>query len=486
MANRRGTTNKKSSEMGSNTINNNNFWDIDNYQRCVKRIGESSALCDDLVKMFNERIEIEAKYGKKLDDWHEKWSKALENSCMYATTKIAALGTIKEAQDRAKVHMDCCMKMQNQVIETIKRWKESNYHHKIFGLKEAKEYEQEFAKAQKQWANAYNKIQKAKGNYHSACKNREACASLLNNAKQDTETLPEKIKKLEDSLRKSENAVSTMQQKYDEKLKRISPLNITYESDMQQVYNKWAKDEEKRLDFLQRTLIDFHKCVNIYADPRLKELFDNQINAAYNAKIQYDVNWWSENFGAGMPKNWPKFEGYSPLEWHHWNLCHLARNQSKQLRRYTTRPRPYELKSRINVLEPGESVIEPHQIAPVESSSSFHSNSINQRNGVKSQQQVVSNTVSNLASNPFVNGERDAGDDDDDDDEWDAPLPELIPGGGIRVRAIYDYTRVEDDELSFKAGDVLIKLTEEDAQGWCRGSFNGQEGLYPANYVGAI
>ncbi|XP_065646840.1 protein kinase C and casein kinase substrate in neurons protein 1 isoform X2 [Hydra vulgaris] len=444
MANRRGTTNKKSSEMGSNTINNNNFWDIDNYQRCVKRIGESSALCDDLVKMFNERIEIEAKYGKKLDDWHEKWSKALENSCMYATTKIAALGTIKEAQDRAKVHMDCCMKMQNQVIETIKRWKESNYHHKIFGLKEAKEYEQEFAKAQKQWANAYNKIQKAKGNYHSACKNREACASLLNNAKQDTETLPEKIKKLEDSLRKSENAVSTMQQKYDEKLKRISPLNITYESDMQQVYNKWAKDEEKRLDFLQRTLIDFHKCVNIYADPRLKELFDNQINAAYNAKIQYDVNWWSENFGAGMPKNWPKFE------------------------------------------EPGESVIEPHQIAPVESSSSFHSNSINQRNGVKSQQQVVSNTVSNLASNPFVNGERDAGDDDDDDDEWDAPLPELIPGGGIRVRAIYDYTRVEDDELSFKAGDVLIKLTEEDAQGWCRGSFNGQEGLYPANYVGAI
>ena len=75
---------------------------------------------------------------------------------------------------------------------------------------------------------------------------------------------------------------------------------------------------------------------------------------------------------------------------------------------------------------------------------------------------------------------------DDEDDEWDAPLPELIPGGGIPVRAIYDYTKLEDDELSFKTGDILIKLTEEDQQGWCRGSFNGREGLYPANYVGAI
>ena len=193
MASRKGTTNKKTTDMGTCNINNSNFWDIDNYQKCVKRIGESSALCDDLTKMFTERIEIESKYGKKLDDWHEKWSKALETSCMYATMKAAALGTLREAQDRAKVHMDCCMKLQNQVIETIKRWKESNYHHKIFGIKEAKEFEQDFSKAQKQWATAYNKIQKAKNNYHNACKNREVCSSTLNTAKQDTEALPEKV-----------------------------------------------------------------------------------------------------------------------------------------------------------------------------------------------------------------------------------------------------------------------------------------------------
>ena len=41
---------------------------------------------------------------------------------------------------------------------------------------------------------------------------------------------------------------------------------------------------------------------------RLKECFDNQINAAYNGKSSYDLKWWTENFGADMPRNWPKFE----------------------------------------------------------------------------------------------------------------------------------------------------------------------------------
>ena len=75
----------------------------------------------------------------------------------------------------------------------------------------------------------------------------------------------------------------------------------------------------------------------------------------------------------------------------------------------------------------------------------------------------------------------------DDDDDWDEPAPPpMLLDGAVPVRALYDYSKVEDDELSFQAGDILTKLTEEDDQGWCRGKLNGIEGLYPANYVEPI
>jgi hypothetical protein len=46
----------------------------------------------------------------------------------------------------------------------------------------------------------------------------------------------------------------------------------------------------------------------------------------------------------------------------------------------------------------------------------------------------------------------------------------------------YDYDAAEDNEISFKTGDVIAGITQPDPD-WWHGNVNGVWGLFPANYV---
>ena len=54
-----------------------------------------------------------------------------------------------------------------------------------------------------------------------------------------------------------------------------------------------------------------------------------------------------------------------------------------------------------------------------------------------------------------------------------------------KVRALYDLQSSEEDELSFKKGDI-IRVIEPVYKDWWRGSLNGKIGIFPVNYVVAI
>lgn len=69
-----------------------------------------------------------------------------------------------------------------------------------------------------------------------------------------------------------------------------------------------------------------------------------------------------------------------------------------------------------------------------------------------------------------------------------------------QCKALYDYQAADTDELSLHAGDVIELLSKgkaldkfvtsnaspADASGWWCGRLNGQEGLFPGNYVQEI
>lgn len=57
--------------------------------------------------------------------------------------------------------------------------------------------------------------------------------------------------------------------------------------------------------------------------------------------------------------------------------------------------------------------------------------------------------------------------------------------GEQRARAVFDYVAEEENELSFKEGDI-ITITYQDDSGWWEGELAGKSGLFPGNYVELI
>uniref|UniRef100_A0A1A7X3K0 Osteoclast-stimulating factor 1 n=1 Tax=Iconisemion striatum TaxID=60296 RepID=A0A1A7X3K0_9TELE len=51
-----------------------------------------------------------------------------------------------------------------------------------------------------------------------------------------------------------------------------------------------------------------------------------------------------------------------------------------------------------------------------------------------------------------------------------------------QVKALYDFTAEESDELGFNAGDIIEVLDRSDPS-WWRGRLRGKSGLFPANYT---
>lgn len=53
-------------------------WQIGNYKRTTKRIEDGHKLCDDLMRLVQDRAEIEKMYAKQLKDWAKKWNNIIE------------------------------------------------------------------------------------------------------------------------------------------------------------------------------------------------------------------------------------------------------------------------------------------------------------------------------------------------------------------------------------------------------------------------
>uniref|UniRef100_A0A915JAF8 Protein kinase C and casein kinase substrate in neurons protein 1 n=1 Tax=Romanomermis culicivorax TaxID=13658 RepID=A0A915JAF8_ROMCU len=496
------------SEDGSalqNVAGSDSFWEIGQYKRTVKRIDHGLDLCHDLVSMVKERGEIEAMHAKQLTQWSKKWADLISKGPEYGTIQAAWRAVLEEAEKNADLHINMRDRLQNEVQNTIKLWSKDQFHKNAFGhLKESKEIEESFKKAQKAWAKLYTKVDKCKKDYHVACRAERSTIIQEKNAQGDTSVSTDQARKLTEKVEKCGEEVQKTRENYQKALAEINANNAKYMEDMCQVFERCQEMERKRLKFFKEMLLNVHKCLDLSNERSLNTIYENFHDTVNLADDSQDLKWWSQNHGTDMAMNWPTFDEYTP-----------------ELRRIGK-----ETKNKDGIMLVGTKPTVPNSEYYQRQTSD---NSSIQRNGSK--YAATNGTSKNTAPAPQrndgptmngdskkngeqspnvspplqkssaptvesdksrqVNGRQNASDPNPFDDDWDT-TPERVLNetpsavaeqAAVVVRALYDYEGQEEDELSFKKGETLDKLKDEDEQGWCTGRKDGKIGLYPANYV---
>ncbi|XP_069489604.1 protein kinase C and casein kinase substrate in neurons protein 1 [Ambystoma mexicanum] len=430
------------------------FWEVGNYKRTVKRIDDGHRLCNDLMSCLNERSKIEKAYGQQLTDWSKRWRQLIEKGPQYGTLEKAWGALMSEAEKVSELHQEVKNSLLNEDMEKVKNWQKDAYHKQMMGgFKETREAEEGFRKAQKPWAKKMKEVEAAKKAYHLACKEEKLAVTRETNGKADQSVTADQQKKLQDKVEKCKQDVQKTQEKYEKVLEDLGRSNPQYIESMEQVFEQCQQFEDKRLVFLKEVLLDIKRHLNLAESSSYALVYRELEQSIRSADVQEDLKWFRNTHGPGMHMNWPQLEEYNP------DLTHTI----------TKREKPKKAAEGV-VLTNAGAVVDPGTPAGDRGSVSSYdrSQAYAQEWSDDEGNNSLTTSEANGSANPF---------------EEDT----VAVVKGARVRALYDYDGQEQDELTFKAGEELTKLGEEDEQGWCKGRLdNGQLGLYPANYVESI
>ena len=114
----------------------------------------------------------------------------------YGTTEAAWKAVLNEADRRCELHLRVKDNLVNDVIQSIKNWQKDNYHKQLMQIKERKELDDQFKRAQKPWVKLLEKVEKAKSGYHIACKNEKSAVNQERNATKDSSLSQDSVRSL--------------------------------------------------------------------------------------------------------------------------------------------------------------------------------------------------------------------------------------------------------------------------------------------------
>uniref|UniRef100_A0A183BM75 SH3 domain-containing protein n=1 Tax=Globodera pallida TaxID=36090 RepID=A0A183BM75_GLOPA len=312
----------------------NGFWEIGSYKANVQRIHRGSDQLDELSRFIKERMSIENNYAKHLERWNDDWCHYSEKHLTDGSMKHSFALILDESRELAKVHSSVKERFNDEVLKTIELFKRDNYHRSTFrGFREAKEVEDEFEKAQKQWKKLFERVEMTKRTYHSAARTEKSTYIQYMNSKTDSAQSDGSEDKARERFDKCHQEVTKARTAYEQLLKELTSYNGVYMENMAFVFEKCQQMEMKRLRFALEMLSGMQKIlVDLVNPPKLVQLhakLRQHFLSTTDASIGEDLKRWSLHHGVDCSTKWPQFEEYS-AEFRHFSGSKTRREQQKQ------------------------------------------------------------------------------------------------------------------------------------------------------------
>ncbi|CAK5118521.1 unnamed protein product [Meloidogyne enterolobii] len=251
------------------------------------------------------------------DFWEIEWSSYAEKHLKETLSLKKSFNLILgEGKELAKVHFGIKERFIDEILKTIELFKRDNYHKsKLRGFKEAKEIEDEFEKAQKQWKKLFEGLQTAKRNYHSLSRAEKSAYIQYMNSKADqyvadcsSEKCKERFEKFQEDRKKAKGI-------YEQQLTDIKAYIGIYKENMSFVFEKCQRMERKRIRFMIEMFSGIQKIMADLISPQkllqLQDKLREHFTELTDASIELDLRQWSIQHGIECNTVWPEFEEYS-------------------------------------------------------------------------------------------------------------------------------------------------------------------------------
>ena len=296
----------------SNPFYGKGFCDPNQYKAAIDRCEGGYHSLDLGIDIYKRAHKLMESHSQDWHDWAKSSIRQISESKEFGHNKKAWICSVRAVEKITEANDKIAENIKTNVIEPMTSFKNENYGKSFIHVRQIKEFEKEFRKAQRTWLDCVEKINEAKQLYHEAAKKLCSAKNAEEAKKSDVSSSDEEKKKIHNSVERREADTKSARSKYESALKDAEPKQKKYETEMLAILKRTDEFEKKRLDHFKTIIESLQKSLVLQHTTYDTQLSDAFTEATSEHNSEKDIEYFNTHYGAGKPSVWPVFEEWKP------------------------------------------------------------------------------------------------------------------------------------------------------------------------------